>query len=73
MPVIEGRKLREPVMEVQWVGAKMTLLFHDRAHSLNWVRVEFTAEEFGDLFDRFADMLYDTNQQLALRALMEKR
>lgn len=73
MPSIEGRKYERPACEPIFKGAKLVLMFHDKGHSLNWVRVEYSPEEFGELFDLYADWLYSSGQADALARLMEKR
>lgn len=72
MPVIEGRKMEHPEVAETYFGAKLVLMFHDKKHTLNWVRVEWSPEEFGELFDRYCDWLHSTGQTLALQALIEK-
>lgn len=72
MPQIEGRGITKPEYAPIFMGAKLVLMITDKANRLNWTRLEFTAEEFGALFDLYADWLHASEQPKALAALTEK-
>lgn len=71
MGTVEGRGIKEPILDVLFIGSDVILRVDDFRRSDFWLQIRLSPAEFGQLLARYERALLAAGNMDGLRRLME--